>query len=129
MSEQSPQPHPDILTEAQTYPTFDSWLTSVPDERLKQIADVIGGVSAEHIEDEESFAHLLGAAMHFCGNVAMPIDEISKAYSVLAMQVGIEVNVRNGILTKEGEYSMHPDGKNARFTVTDKGRELYGGGA
>jgi len=128
VSEQSPQPQQDILTEAQGYPSFDNWLSTIPDERLKQVANVIGGVSEEHIEDEESFTHLLGVAMHFSGNIAMPIEEIAKAYSVLAMQVGFEVNVRNGIVTKDGEYSMHPDGKNARFTVTDKGQQIYGSG-
>lgn len=127
MNEKLPQPQ-DILTEAQGYDTLDNWLSAIPDNRLKQIANVIGGVSEEHIEDEESFTRLLGVAMHFSGNIAMPIEEIPKAYSVLAMQVGIEVNVRNGIITKDGKYSMHPD-RSTRYTVTDKGREIYGHGS
>jgi hypothetical protein len=128
MSEQSPQPQPDILTEAQAYDSFDAWLSQIPDERLQQVINVIGQMDAGEIKDEESFAQLIGVAMHFRGNQPMTTEEITQSLVVLATQVGMEANVRNDVISKQGEYSMHPDGKNARFTVTDKGKEIFGKG-
>ncbi len=56
----------------------------------------------------------------------MTTEEITKALLLLTTQVVVEVHVRNGVVTKQGEYSMTLDGTNALFTVTDKGREIFG---
>lgn len=126
MSEQAPQPQPDIFTEALGYDSFDGWLSGIADERLQQLADVISQVDAKELEDEETLHHLIGVAMLFKGNQPMTTEEITQALVVLTSQVVVEVHVRNGVVTKQGAYSMTPDGTNALFTVTDKGRELFG---
>ncbi len=54
MSEQAPQPQPDIFTEAIGYDSFNGWLSSIVDQRLQQLADVISQVDAQELKDEET---------------------------------------------------------------------------
>jgi len=128
MTEHVPQPQPDIFTEARGYDNFDDWLTQITDERLQQIVDVIRQVDTQEMKDKETLNNLIGVAMHFKGNEPMTVSEITKALQVLTTQVVVEAYVRNDVIIKQGVYSMTPDGTNALFTITDKGKELYGNG-
>ncbi len=128
MTEYAPQPQPDMFTEARGYDNFDDWLTQIPDERLQQIVDAIRRLDTQEMKDEETLNNLIGVAMHFKGSEPVTVPEITKALQVLTMQVVVEAYVRNDVIIKQGVYSMTPDGTNALFTITDKGKELYGNG-
>lgn len=70
---------------------------------------------------------MLAVATHFRTLDQLPPGEVTKLYQILALQLTMEAQVRNGILEKHGEYSMRPDGS-SHFSLTPKGYEFYGKG-
>ena len=128
MTEHAPRPEQSIFTEAQSYDSFDAWLSELPDERLQHIVNTIRHIDEDMDDDKEALAQLISVSIYFRGNQPMTPEEIAKSLLILSTQVALEANVRNEVLTKEGVYSMHPDGMNAIFKLTKKGREIYGAG-
>lgn len=118
-------PQQDPLTEARTYNTFDSWLTQIPDERLHYLIETAKQIEAEEVKDETALAHMLGITMHFSGKDALSIPEITGKFMALAAHVALEVHVREGNMTKEGEYSLIPEEETAVLALTDRGRAAY----
>lgn len=127
--ENTPNPRPrDILEEARSYENFDAWLTNIPDTRLQQIINIVQQVNGEKVEDENTLAKLIAVSMHFRNKQLTTIPEVTKSFEELAIYVGVEANVRNGIIEKQGEYSMETPSDEARFTLTEKGMQIYGEG-
>lgn len=126
--EQSPQPPQDILSEARSYQSLDAWLSTIPDERLQEVINIVTDTQREDFAGSTELAHLIGVAMYFKGNQPTHVAEIPRALQVLFTQITLEAQVRNGVLEKHGEYSMQPSARTARFTVTDRGREIHGQG-
>ena len=128
MSEQAPQPEPTIFTEAVGYDSFDAWLSRIPDERLQHIVNTIKQIDEGAVDNQDALAQLIGVAMYFTGNQPMTPAEVTKSLVILSTQVALEASIRNEVITKQDVYSMHPDGMNATFHLTEKGREMYGTG-
>lgn len=127
--ENTPNPRPrDILEEARSYENFDAWLTNIPDTRLQEIINIVQQVNGEKVEDENTLAKLIAVSMHFRNKQLATIPEVTKSFEELAIYVGVEANVRNGIIEKQGEYSMETPSDEARFTLTEKGMQIYGEG-
>lgn len=121
------QPPQDILSEARTYESFNSWLTLVPDERLRYLSEVSAqAYSDEGTEDTATLTAIVGIAMLFSSKRAMSIREVTQAFQTLTTYLATELHVREGDAVKEGIYSMMPGEDTATITLTEKGKEIYG---
>lgn len=151
LSCRSPQPEQDMFTEAVSYGSFDAWLSNVSDERLKKVLDAIDYKEKEMARDKEAdhasrdatlaalgrmtieHEHMavlqdtLQIAHHYRKEEGHPPAEANLILGILGLQAAMEMHIRNGIMEKQGTYSMRPDGT-THFTLTPKGYERYGGG-
>lgn len=109
--------------------TFDTWLTGLPDAELNRIGDVtdlaLKPVPPEGMADKDmtDLAHIVATAMRFRGSEIMSTDEIEDTFQSFAIQVALERSVRVGDMTREGNYSMIPSEDQARFSMTEQGKQ------
>lgn len=113
----------DILNKAKEAPSFNFWLENLPEEDLRYLSSITDDVDADKLKDKDSFEQMVALVLYFSGQESMTEQELMDGFQMLSIDLAMELNVREGKMTKTGNYSLIKSEESARFSITEKGRE------
>lgn len=105
---------------AKQYNSFNQWVKELPLEDLAFLSSVNDEVSADKLEDKDTFAQIPPILIWFSGKQSVTEKEMEDLWQAFSVALALEINVREGKMTMTGEHSLL-DGSSARFSMTEKG--------
>lgn len=115
----------DILKKAQTYGSFNNWLSNLPEEDLQHISDTLDEASSDdgEVTDQDTMSQVIALTIHFSGSEEVTEEEMGEQLQKLAITCAMELNVRKGDMTKNGLYSLIDGEETATFSITKQGED------
>lgn len=114
----------DIFKNATKMGSFNNWLTNLPEEDLQYLSNLLDEINDKgEADDMDTYEQLVALVIHFSGEGSLSEEKLIEKTQSLAIQVPLELNVRQGNMTKEGTYSLVDGEETATFKMTEKGFE------
>ncbi len=109
--------------EKDTNPSFDTWLTQLDDEEITRLSTAAEQPFIDKVDDPLGLAEALELAIRFRGLMPASEEDVTKTLLSFGLQLGMERLLRDGDLTKTGDYTLVPGEEGATVTLTEQGRQ------
>lgn len=112
-----------VFEKAKNAPSFNYWLEELPEEDLRYLSNITDEVNDNTLKDTDTFEQMVALCLYFSGVTTMTEKEMEDSFRILTINISVEINVREGKMTKTGIYSMIKGEESAKFSMTEKGMD------